>query len=158
MNTYLLRLNLDIKEPDFKNQLRFTLAASSIKSLSRRTNKIVVLSHLGRPKGIDKNLSLKRFAPALTAASGRKIRFIPHFNFQKIRSEINAAPGESIFLLENLRFLPGEAKNSKTLAKQLASLGDHYINDDFATSHRDAASISGITESLPGKPGSIVRK
>ncbi|MEX2033496.1 MAG: phosphoglycerate kinase [Candidatus Colwellbacteria bacterium] len=158
MIIYLIRLNLDIKERDFKNQLRFKLAISSIKSLSKRTNKIVVLSHLGRPNGIDKSLSLKRFAPALTAASGRKIRFMPHFNFQKIRREINAAPGGSIFLLENLRFFPGEVKNSKMLAKQLASLGDHYINDDFATSHRDAASISGITGFLPGKPGSILRK
>ena len=125
MTPYLLRLNLDVKESDFKNQLRFTLAASSIKSLSRRTNKIVALSHLGRPNGINKSLSLKRFAPALTAASGRKIRFIPHFNFQKIRREINAAPGGSVFLLGNLRYLPGEAKNSKTLAKQLASLGNY---------------------------------
>ena len=158
MTTYLLRLNLDVKESDFKNQLRFTLAASSIKSLSRRTNKIVALSHLGRPNGINKSLSLERFAPALTAASGRKIRFIPHFNFQKIKREIDRAPGGSVFLLENLRYLPGEAKNSKTLAKQLASLGEYYINDDFATSHRDAASISGITGSLPGKPGPILKK
>lgn len=158
MTTYLLRLNLDVKESDFKNQLRFALAVSSIKSLSKRTNKIVVLSHLGRPRGIDKSLSLRRFAPALTAASGKKIKFISHFHFQKIKKEIDAASGGSVFLLENLRYLPGEAKNSKTLAKQLAGLGDRYINDDFATSHRADASIAGVTELIPSKPGSILRK
>lgn len=158
MTTYLLRLNLDIKESDFKNQLRFELAASSIKSLSRRSNKIVVLSHLGRPGGIDKSLSLKRFARTLGVASNKKVKFVSRFDFKKIRKEINTAPGGSVFLLENLRFLPGEAKNSKILAKQLANLGDQYINNDFATSHRAAASISAITQFLPSKPGSILKK
>lgn len=169
MTTYLLRLNLDIKEHNFQEQLRFKLATSSIKSLSKKTNKIIILSHLGRPpssakasagkaKALNKDFSLRRFAPALGAASGKRIKFIPHFNFEKIKAEIEAAPGGSVFLLENLRFLPGEARNSRTLAKQLASLGNHYINDDFATSHRTAASIVAITEFLPGKPGPILKK
>ncbi len=158
MPTYLLRLNLDIKERNFKDQLRFKLAAQSIKSLSKRNNKVVILSHLGRPKGTDKSLSLKRFAPALGIASGKRVEFISHFNFQKIKKEVSAAPGGSVFLLENLRFLPGEKKNSKTLAKQLASLGDRYINNDFADSHRADASISAITNFLPSKSGPILKK
>src|SRR3990167_1951850 len=158
MTTYLLRLNLDIKERNFRDQLRFKLAAESIKSLSKKTNKIIILSHLGRPRRRDKKLTPRPFSHALNAATSKKIKFIPHFDFKKIKREINRAPGGSVFLLENLRFLPGETKNSKTLAKQLAGLGSHYINDDFATSHRDAASISGITGFLPGKPGAILRK
>ncbi|MBI2506931.1 MAG: phosphoglycerate kinase [Candidatus Colwellbacteria bacterium] len=153
MTTYLLRLNLDIKERNFKEQLRFKLAAESIKSLSKKTNKVIILSHLGRPLArtnaerhadrrgknlIHLALSLKPFARALSQVTGKKIKFIPHFDFKKIKEEVNRAPGGSIFLLENLRFLPGEEKNSKALAKQLANLGDRYINDDFATSHRKA--------------------
>ncbi len=158
MTTYLLRLNLDIKEKNFKDQLRFKLAASSIRSLSKSTNKIVILSHLGRPKGVDKSLSLKRFAPALSTASRRKVKFVSHFNFQKINKEITTAPGGSIFLLENLRFLPGERKNSKTLGRDLARLGNYYINNDFANSHRAHSSISAITEFLPARAGSILKK
>ena len=158
MTIYLLRLNLDIKERNFRDQLRFKLAAGSLKSLSKRANKVIILSHLGRPKGRTKSLSLKRFSPALGAASGKKITFIPHFNFPKIKDEIERAPGGSVFLLENLRFLPGEKKNSKTLAKQLANLGNYYINNDFADSHRADASISAITEFLPSKPGPILKK
>lgn len=158
MITYLLRLNLDIKERHFKDQLRFKLAAESIKSLSKKTNKIVVLSHLGRPTKIDKNLSLKCFAKGLSQAAGKKVIFIPHFDFPAIKKEVKDAPGDSIFLLENLRFLRGETKNSKTLAKQLANLGGRYINDDFANSHRAHTSMDAITEFLPSKAGPILTK
>src|SRR3990167_2869736 len=158
MTTYLLRLNLDIKERNFRDQLRFKLAAESIKSLSKKTNKIIILSHLGRPRRRDKKLTLRPFSHALNAATSKKIKFIPHFDFKKIKREINRAPGGSVFLLENLRFLPGESKNSKTLAKQLAALGNSYSNDDFATSHREAASISAITNFLPSKAGPILKR
>ncbi len=158
VTTYLLRLNLDIKEQNFKEQLRFKLAAESIRSLTGKNNKIIILSHLGRPKGVDKNLSLKRFSPGLSQATGKKITFIPRFDFKKIKEEVGRAPGGGIFLLENLRFLPGENKNSPTLAKQLAGLGNRYINDDFATSHRATASIAGITKFLPSEAGPILKK
>ncbi len=156
--TYLLRLNLDIKEQNFRDQLRFKLATSSIKSYSKKTNKVVILSHLGRPRSIDRSLSLKPFAKALASASGKSIKFIPHFDFKKIKNEIDNSPPGSIFLLENLRFLPGERKNSRTLAKNLAALGNRYINNDFADSHRVDASISAITEFLPSTPGPILKK
>src|SRR3989338_4984303 len=104
MRTYLLRLNLDIKERNFKDQLRFKMAVASIKSLSKKNNKVVILSHFARPKGVDKKLSLRPFAKALTLASGKSIRFIPHFDFKRIKTEVQTAPGGSVFLLENLRF------------------------------------------------------
>lgn len=157
MPTYLLRVNLDITERDFKAHLRFKLAASSIKSLTKKNDKVIILSHLGRPKRSDRKLSLKKFTPALSATIGKKVRFISHFDFPKIKKRIGSSPRGSIFLLENLRFLPGETRNSKVLAKELASLGDRYINDDFATSHRAAASLVGITKFLPSQPGRILK-
>src|SRR3990167_1040437 len=97
MPTYLLRLNLDIKERNFKDQLRFKMAVASIKSLSKKNNKVVILSHFARPKGVDKKLSLRPFAKALTLASGKSIRFIPHFDFKRIKAKFKLLPAEVFF-------------------------------------------------------------
>jgi len=158
MRTYLLRVNLDIKEKNPVNQLRFSLAAADIKLFSKPTNKIVILSHRGRPRGRDQKLSLRPLCLLLEKTTHKKIKFIPDFKFTHIKKEIAAAPGGSIFLLENLRFLAGEEKGDKRLARQLAALGDRYINDDFATSHRHHASLVWLAKFLPSQPGPHLKK
>jgi phosphoglycerate kinase len=157
MTIYLIRINLDIKNKPFKDALRFKVACEIIKSLSRGTNKIVLLSHRGNPKDKEKDLSLKPFAVALSKEVGKKINFIPHFKFDDIRKQINNAKGGSVFLLENLRYLNGEKENGRELSKQLASLGDKYINNDFATSHRKNASLFGITNFIPSSIGQVIK-
>ena len=84
---------------------------------------------------------------------GRKVTFINHFRFVEIKAQVAAAPCGSVFLLDNLRFLPGEEKNDPKLAKQLASLADFYVNDAFAVSHRANASVVAITKFLPSYAG-----
>jgi phosphoglycerate kinase len=84
---------------------------------------------------------------------GKKVIFINQFRFAEIRAQVAAAPRGSIFLLDNLRFLPGEEKNDPKLAKQLASLADFYVNDAFAVSHRANASVTAITKFLPSYAG-----
>ena len=79
------------------------------------------------------------------------------FDAKKIKKSVATASG-SIFLLENLRFLPGEEKNDEKFAKQLASLGDLYINDAFAVSHRANASVEAITKFLPSYAGLLMEK
>jgi 3-phosphoglycerate kinase len=153
--TYLVRINLDIKEKNFADTLRFKVAASSLKSLSKKTNKIVILSHRGRPRNKEKELSLRKFAPTLAKTIRKKVKFIPHFKFDEIKEHIKNSPNGTVFLLENLRYLPGEEKNSRRLAKNLASLGGQYINNDFATSHRKHASIVAITRFIPSKLGQV---
>ncbi len=157
METILVRINLDIKEQDFQNTLRFHLAASLIKSLSKKNNKLVVLSHAGRPSGREEKLSLRAFAGPLARKSGKEMVFFPKFDFKEIRENIKDAPSGSVFLLENLRFLPGETRASESLAKKLASLGDEFINNDFATAHRNGASITAITRYIPSKAGELLK-
>ena len=155
MKTILVRINLDIKEKKITDTLRFKVAVDSIKSLSKGNNKVVILSHIDRPTSFNKALSLKPFAHLLSKAIGKKIIFIPKIDGAK--EKIEKAPNGAVFLLENLRFWPGERKNSTRFAKKLANLGDVYINNDFATSHHKAASLVAITKYLPSREGDIVK-
>jgi len=154
--TYLVRINLDIKEKRIAETLRFRVAVQEIKYLSKKSNKIVILSHRGRPTSKRKELSLRPLARLLSKHTGKKIIFVSDINGAK--KIIEKAPKGSIFLLENLRFWAGERRNSKLFARKLASLGDAYINNDFATSHHRSASLVAITKYLPSKEGNIVKK
>ncbi|MBI1838955.1 MAG: phosphoglycerate kinase [Candidatus Colwellbacteria bacterium] len=157
MITYLLRTNLDIEDKKPQNSLRLRSAASTIKLLSKKNNKLVILSHFGRPVGNDPDFSLKRFKKSLEGKIKKRIVFIPGHNFSNIKRIILKAPLGTLFLLENLRFLKGETKNDYKLSKSLADLGNRYVNDDFATSHRSNASNVGITKFLPSVPGPTIK-
>lgn len=157
METVLVRVNLDIEEKDFWNTLRFHTAASLLKSLTGSSGKLVVLSHRGRPRRRERELGFQSFVPRLEKKIGKGIIFFREHDFKKIRRAIDNAPGGSIFLLENLRFLPGETRNSTQLGKQLASLGDRFINNDFATAHHPGASFVAITEFVPSSAGELLK-
>lgn len=154
MRTYLVRINLDIKGKKPADTLRFKVAVGVIKSLSKKNNKVVILTHRGRPNGAEKRLSTKPLASMLSKALGKKVIFLPDIDSAKER--ISKKGGGVIFLLENLRFFPGEIKNSLSFAKKLAELGDVYINNDFATSHRKSASSIAITRFIPSNRGEIL--
>jgi phosphoglycerate kinase len=155
--TILVRLNLDIKEKPIGAALRFNAAADELKKISKPNNKVVVLSHRGRPQGVEKELSLRPFAPLLSKALRKKVVFLDNADLNKAQRAIEAAPNGGVFLLENLRFLKGETENDPKLGKALASLGTNFISDDFATSHRADASLSAITGFLPSQPGDLLR-
>ncbi len=151
---YLVRINLDIAElKEVQFHPRFKAAVSSVRYYLKKADKIVLLSHRGRPQGKEKKFSLRPFVPLLAKATKHKIIFLPNLRWDKTRRDIKEAPPGSVFLLENLRFHPGETKNDLTLARQLASLGQRYINDDFPTSHRCHASNSALAELLPSALG-----
>ncbi len=141
----LLRLNLDLDNKEIKGSLRLRRAADSVKSASKKFSKIIILSHRGRPSGIDKKLSLKPVAEELSKALKKKIIFISRFDAALIKKEVVSAK-KGTWMLENIRFLPGEYENDPALSKELASLGDIFINDDFATAHRANASNVGIAK------------
>ena len=125
----------------------------TIQFLQKNCRAVVILSHKGRPKGFEMGLSLKSTTKMLSRESKRKVAFLPHFHFDEIKELVQASPHGSIFLLENLRFLEGEAENNEILAECLASLGDFYVNDAFAVSHRANASIVAITRFLKSYAG-----
>ena len=102
---------------------------------------------------MDKKLSLRKDAVNLSRLLKRKIIFIGHFDLARIKKKIAESPSGSIILLENLRFIKGEEENDAKFAKQLASLGDLYVNDAFAVSHRANASVAAITKFLPSYAG-----
>jgi phosphoglycerate kinase len=156
--TALLRLDFNTKD-----DWRMRAVLPTIKSLLKTSCKIVIVSHRGRPqggalvngmpKGFTVGLHLNDDALHLSKMIKRKVVFINHFRFTDIKAEIVAAPKGTIFLLDNLRFLPGEEKNDPALATQLASLADFYVNDAFAVSHRANASVVAVTKFLPSYAG-----
>lgn len=147
--TALLRLDFNTED-----DWRMRAVLPTIKLLLKTSARVVIVSHRGRPVGFDKKLSLKSDAPKLSKLlGGRKVMFVSHFRFAEIKKTVAAAPRSSIFLLDNLRFLPGEEKNDPKLAKALASLADFYVNDAFAVSHRANASVVAITKFLPSYAG-----
>jgi phosphoglycerate kinase len=122
----LLRLDLDTN-PD-PNDLRIKASEETLNYLKEKGAQIIILAHKGRPEGkVDESLSLKPFQPI----------------FDKWGARVE----------ENLRFDPGEEKNDPEFAKKLASLGDVYVNEAFASSHREHASIVGIPKILPHAAG-----
>lgn len=144
----LLRLDFNAED-----NWRLLVSLPTISRLLKNCQAVVVLSHKGRPDGFDKKLSLRPVAKDLKRATGRTAVFIPHFRFQEIAGLVRSSPPGALFLLENLRFLEGEAENSRILAEHLAMLGDFYVNDAFAVSHRANASVAAITEFLPSYAG-----
>jgi phosphoglycerate kinase len=147
--TVLLRLDFNTED-----DWRMRAVLPTIQLLSKISGRIVIISHRGRPEGFDKKFSLRADATKLSKLlGGKKVAFIDHFRFAEIKTQAAAAPRGSVFLLENLRFLPGEEKNDPTLAKKLASLADFYVNDAFAVSHRANASVVAITKFLPSYAG-----
>lgn len=157
--TCLLRVDFNVSG-DLSSNPRLVKILPTIKFLLKGRTKIVILSHLGRPKhserAASKNLSLKFAAEFLENKLKKNVNFINHFDFYKISEKIKNSPINSIFLLENLRLIDGEDGNDVKLARKLASLGDFYVNDAFSVSHRKNASVVAITKFLPSYAGLLM--
>ncbi len=125
------------------NRIKQTLEL--IQYLQSQQAKIILASHLGRPKGgPEKRFSLLLAAQRLSQLLGQEVQFVADCIGETVVRQINALEPGQIILLENLRFHPGEKKNDPGFAQALASLCDVYVNEAFAVSHRDQASITGI--------------
>jgi phosphoglycerate kinase len=154
----LLRVdyNVEIKNNKIVDDFRIRKSLKTINFLKNKAKVVILMSHLGDPKGFDEKFSLKLVASHLSKILNRKIYFITDFeNYKKI---IDSLPKGSIVLLENLRFHKGEKENSKSFAQKLANLGDIYINDAFSVSHRNNASVCKITEFLPSYGGLLLKE
>ncbi len=136
---------------------RIIRVIDSIAELKLLNSKIVILSHLGRPKGkIDNKLSLKQITPQLEQAFGSKITFLDDCIGIDVENKIKNADQEEIILLENCRFYKEEEDNDNNFAQSLSKLADVYINDAFACSHRSHASVAAITNYLPSYCGNLL--
>lgn len=149
--------NVPVEHGKITDFTRIKETIPTIKELLKRNNKVIILSHRGRPKGIDGSLSLELIIPALSQRlPGYKILLVS--DFEKETTLLKNQSTQEILLLENMRFHKGEEDNDKGFAKKLAALGEVYINDAFSVSHRKAASVVGITKYLPSYAGFSLQK
>lgn len=158
----LVRVDFNVpisKEGEILDEYRILGALPTINYLRENNAKVILMSHLGRPKGKDESLKMDPVAKDLEKLGGFKVYKLNDCVGDEVKDFINNKMnyGE-VVLLENLRFHKGEEENSPEFAKELASLGDIYVDDAFATAHRVAASTVGITQFLPSVAGLLMEK
>jgi phosphoglycerate kinase len=157
--TVLVRLDLNVpmQRGRVVDATRITRIIPTLQYLIERHAKIVVLSHLGRPKGFDPGLSLAPLVDILSENLwDRPVKFSPDCVGSTAKLAVEAASPGDVILLENLRFHAGEEKNDAGFAAALAALGDLFVNDAFSCSHRAHASIVGINPHLPSAAGRLL--
>lgn len=129
------------------DDIRITSALPTIKKIISSGGKTILMSHLGRPKGgPNPKYSLKPVAIRLGELLQMDVKFAPDCIGDQVKAIVNSLKDGEVLLLENLRFHPEEEKNDPEFAKQLAELGDVYINDAFGSAHRAHASTEGVTK------------
>lgn len=147
-------LNVPVKDGKVTDATRIERLAPTIEALLHKGAKIVVMSHFGRPKGRDPALSLRPLVEPLSRAIGGKaVHFAPDCVGPEAKRVVDALKPGEVALLENLRFHPEEEKNDPGFAKQLAELGDAYVDDAFSAAHRAHASIEALAHLLPAAAG-----
>lgn len=161
--TVLVRVdfNVPIKDGKVKGDDRIKKSLPTIKYIKERGGKIILMSHLGRPKGkYNKDLSLRPVAQRLSEILGEDILFIDEKEVvnKEVKDKVKNLKNAEIALLENLRFRPEEEKNEESFSKDLASLADIYVNDAFGTAHRAHASNVGVSKFLPSAAGFLLEK
>jgi phosphoglycerate kinase len=138
---------------------RIREAVPTITYLIEHGAKVVLCSHLGRPKGrVDPNLRLNPVAARLSELLGRPVRKTADVVGADTRAAVAAMQPGEVVLLENLRFHPGEEENDPQFARTLAALADLFVNDAFGTAHRAHASTVGVAEHLPAVAGLLMEK
>ena len=152
-------LNVPISDGAVGDDTRVRAALPTLRALMERGARVIVVSHLGRPKGgPSPELSLAPVAARLGELLGQPVRLADAVVGPSVAAAVEAlAPGEAL-LLENVRFEPGEEANDPALARALASLADVYVNDAFGTAHRAHASTVGIAAHLPSCAGYLLRR
>lgn len=138
---------------------RIDMALETIKYLLAKDAKIILCSHLGRPKGeYKKEFSLEPVAKYLSSVLNQDVKLAKDVVGESARKIVFELKDGDICMLENLRFEPGEEKNDPEFAKELSSLADIYVDDAFGVSHREHASTVGVTQYLPSVCGFLIER
>ena len=149
-----LDLNVPIRNGIITDETRIIKILPVINFLLRKKSKILIISHVGRPKGkINNNLSLKPICENLEKKIDQKINLVKEDIFKIKKETLFKNSKDQIIFLENIRFYEEEEKNDVDFSKRLAKLADIFVNDAFSCSHRAHASVSKITEFLPSFAG-----
>jgi phosphoglycerate kinase len=150
--------NVPIEGGAVADATRITRVLPTIAKLARQGAKVVVLSHLGRPKGVPTpETSLRPVAEKMQELlPGTKVSFIPASTGEEARRAVEALEPGDVAVLQNLRYHKGEEKNDPDFARALAALGDIYVNDAFSSVHRAHASVEAIVDLLPSYAGLLM--
>lgn len=162
--TVLLRADYNVpidSSGNISDDYRIVSSLPTVRYLTQeRGCKVVIISHLGRPKGVDAKLSLKLVSGRLQKLLGKKVQFVSACIGDKVKVAVKKmSPGE-VILLENLRFHEQEESNDKDFAKKLAqdSQASYFVQDGFGVVHRAHASTSAITQYLPSVGGLLLER
>ena len=138
---------------------RIVAALPTIKYLIENNAKVILCSHLGRPKGeVKPEFSLDIVAKELSRLLGQEVTLAKDVVGEDAKAKAEALKEGEVMLLENVRFEPGEEKNDEELSKKFASLAEVYVNDAFGTAHRAHSSTTGVASFLPAVSGFLIEK
>ena len=167
LNGKKVLVRVDFNVPQEKNgsgritdDSRIVAALPTIEALLKKNATVILMSHLGRPKGADPALTLKPVAELLAKLLKKPVSFFPSASVvdDEVKKHVAAMKSGEVCLLENTRYVAGETKNDPEFAAQLASLADLFVNDAFATCHRAHSSNVGVAALLPSALGFLVQK
>jgi phosphoglycerate kinase len=149
-------LNVPMSEGAISDDARIRAAVPTLLHLSQRGAMVIVVSHLGRPKGVEPDLSLRPIAMHLSRALDREVHFAEDCVGEAARVAVGKLQNGQVLLLENVRFHPEDEANDPDFAHRLAALAQLYVNDAFAVSHRAHASVVGVAAYLPAFAGELM--
>lgn len=151
--------NVPMQDGEITDDTRIRAALPTIQYLSEQGAKVILASHLGRPKGkVVEELRLDAIAKRLEKLSGKNVLKVDEAYGEEAEQGIAKLQEGDVLLLENVRFYPGEEKNDAELSKEFAKLADLFVNDAFGAAHRAHASTAGIAEHIPAVAGFLMEK
>lgn len=153
--------NVPMRDGKISDDYRMVQSLPTLHFLIKAGCKVVIMAHLGRPKGkIDKSLSLEPIAAHLGTLLDKKVTFVPDCVGDRVKVAVKHAKPGDVILLENLRFYAGDEQNDLAFAKKLAtdSTADYFVQDGFGVVHRAHASTQGVTHFLPSVAGLLLEK
>lgn len=156
----LTRVDINVPMADGKvtDATRIERIVPTVKEISEKGGRVVLLAHFGRPKGQNvPEMSLVHLVPALSDHFGQTVQFTHDDTYESVVAQTKAMNNGDILLVENTRFYPGETANDPEFAQKMAAFGDIYCNDAFSAAHRAHASTAGVVAHMPSCAGRLMQ-
>ncbi len=149
---------IDKATGEISDDKRIRAALPTIEYLVKHKAKVILMSHMGRPKGFDEKLSMKKAAARLAELLGQEVIVAQDVIGEDAKAKAANLKAGEVLMLENLRYHSEETKNKPEFARELASMAEIYVNDAFGTAHRAHASTAGVANYLPAYAGYLIQK